>query len=1213
MKAFAVLAKRTPFDAAKPASQKAILGAVQKVNEFLGALDTLELYSDWVPSRADPIVAVAFSTDTASASSKKNDDNAAGKVFVDEACWTSGSGKNHHWSAKFASRAAVCTVSVGLKKDSLPDKVEVQIDEASSGSKEEWKTVAEFKGKEVTERLTANVKGGSVTGRALKLVFTGLASENNNNCVVVTKVAAQALRPRETYSSSSEALSLLQGWFDSIATAAAGSEAAVDATEAAVGGLLHIARSTGSLNALLKAATHLLKGPQRPLSPSTAAVGARLIDALRGQIASERQAQNDAEYASFSTGGAGGSGGGGAAYGEVEGARFDPSGSSSGSLLTFSNDNATVYSSGYDNSYAVANVGPFSEGTASWTFKLDEDTTSQCSCFGAVIKPVSSANYEYSDSMYMYRAFNGHCYSKGSCTRYGSGDADKVKKGDTIRFDLDFNDGDGTIKATINGDNARGVVFSNLKGQEIWPACAFYSSGRQVTLVSVEASAAVAKASGLSVKAAGGAAKAAAAPAGGAAAGPSSAPSPITGCTLGLVSTLSLQDLPEEQVSVGKGALGKRGDLGFGDTPDDRKVKVGGKPMANAIAMHPPPAGTAAAAASTTTTGGAAASASASDSKSPDTEAVASDSKEGDAPAASAPSTAAASTESASETPDARKARILAACAAEGTSLFAHAASAVYWLGGGYERLTGSVALADSATSDLRSSSDASPLVFEAYGDGAKLLWRSAPLHAARSPALPFSVRVMGVQALRLVVRCTGGNAGAHAVWLDPQLTTATDWAAGGWRNDASTFTDGLTGAPRGGEAPVPLPHQTLPPLTAPGAAATPASSSAWLATSHGLASGLLVYTGLLAQEYTRGMRRPAPPSAGGDVAGIDTEAPFALEPSAGAVAAMDGLMAHLAGPGHAATGAAGAAALDTDRLAAACAGVVRTAAANLRRVVVAGVSPASLGLGTEKATATGSGKEKDKKASSSSPSPSVTLAGPVINAVTSLARLSLWAGKAAGHRVADGAPAATAGAGASASLPTVAASPVVQDAVWDFADLTRGLLALDENHAQARTGFLRSLCGKGEGGVVEVQSSWPCEEYDGDGALVAVETALLSAQLAAQAAGWRVRLLGAWPAKAWLVIEVPPATGSGEEATGGLADFVEGPLAEVFAQTDLGEWWAGGACDSLPLKLERSAGWDRRARLAFEPGIGAVRVYPGYVATFEEVVAGVQGLLIKH
>ncbi len=46
-------------------------------------------------------------------------------------------------------------------------------------------------------------------------------------------------------------------------------------------------------------------------------------------------------------------------------------------------------------------------GQASWEMKLEEDTNSQCTCFGAAIKPVRDCNYEKSKELIMYRAYNG--------------------------------------------------------------------------------------------------------------------------------------------------------------------------------------------------------------------------------------------------------------------------------------------------------------------------------------------------------------------------------------------------------------------------------------------------------------------------------------------------------------------------------------------------------------------------------------------------------------------------------------------------------------------------------------------------------------------------------------------------------------------------------------------------------------------------------------
>jgi hypothetical protein len=92
-----------------------------------------------------------------------------------------------------------------------------------------------------------------------------------------------------------------------------------------------------------------------------------------------------------------------------------------GGYLTFSNGNKTVESasvSGVSNSYALLTTGPFTEGKAAWEFRLDEDTTSQCSCFGAAIKPVVNPNYEQSKELWMYRSYNGHRYANG--TNFGA-------------------------------------------------------------------------------------------------------------------------------------------------------------------------------------------------------------------------------------------------------------------------------------------------------------------------------------------------------------------------------------------------------------------------------------------------------------------------------------------------------------------------------------------------------------------------------------------------------------------------------------------------------------------------------------------------------------------------------------------------------------------------------------------------------------------------
>ena len=62
---------------------------------------------------------------------------------------------------------------------------------------------------------------------------------------------------------------------------------------------------------------------------------------------------------------------------------------------------------------AVLNVG-FSEGVATWEFRLDNDERDdEATCFGAVTKPLVDFNYDTSSSSFMYRCFNGELCGRG--------------------------------------------------------------------------------------------------------------------------------------------------------------------------------------------------------------------------------------------------------------------------------------------------------------------------------------------------------------------------------------------------------------------------------------------------------------------------------------------------------------------------------------------------------------------------------------------------------------------------------------------------------------------------------------------------------------------------------------------------------------------------------------------------------------------------------
>ncbi len=55
----------------------------------------------------------------------------------------------------------------------------------------------------------------------------------------------------------------------------------------------------------------------------------------------------------------------------------------------------------------------FGTGVTKWEFRVDADTSGdECSCFGAVVKPLASFNYD-STTSFMYRGYNGQMYGPG--------------------------------------------------------------------------------------------------------------------------------------------------------------------------------------------------------------------------------------------------------------------------------------------------------------------------------------------------------------------------------------------------------------------------------------------------------------------------------------------------------------------------------------------------------------------------------------------------------------------------------------------------------------------------------------------------------------------------------------------------------------------------------------------------------------------------------
>lgn len=1154
---------------------------LEKLASSLASMPDASMFADWSPPRDRPSVELshtsvklsgssapntvaaagaAGSTPAAAASSRKSEECSAERPLAEGASvWMPSSGRTSWWSYDLGGKRELSSVVVTFKKGGMPESFELELNDAGGSSTMGFRSASKVTDKSVKEECVLALPPGTTAAR-MRLSFTGTGPGNSDGAVALQRVRVMTYVEAEAFTPGDESMRAMITWLASVADTAAtlDSEAARAVRDAALRVILGLARVHASSSTLLHACKLLLAGGNVALSHDTAAAGVSLLTALTTAIAAADETAARAEYRTAAVAGAEAA----PAYGVIVGAAFDPAEMSS-SYASLSNDNRTVSSTSSSNSHALLNVGPFTEGKGAWEFKLDEDTNSQCSCFGAAVKPVESSNYENATCMYMYRAYNGYRYTAGSCNSSDLTDTDKVKKGDTIRFELDMDDRDGVINAFINGRAvSNNPVFKGLRGKSLWPAVAFYSSGRTVSIVSVEGPLRLGPGGG-------GAAAKAAAPR----SGPGKA-SELTQCTVGVTTTRSLADLAEAHVITGQGTFGKNGDLGVGKPTDDRKVRVGGTAIISSLALHPPPGG---------------------------------------APAVLRDDAAMATYAN----PASSKEALLAAAGVETSSVFATAATVVYWCGSAYEIFTGSVALNDSATSDVRAGADASPVFFEIYGDGA-LLWRSTPFHLARTPAESFQVSLSGVRVLRLVTRCVAGNAGALAIWLSPSLTTASEWSYRGWRNDATARTDAITRAARSGAGRVP----TATALGLPVSAATSgvveskegdamgavASSSlaadavtrAHVGNAHGLAHAVLAASGVLAHEYMRTMRFPS--EIVNNTATVDLEAPFALECSPAALSEATTVFNSLA------AAARSTASISPSQAATAAAGVVQMVTAALRRAATCGLAPADTCIleastsGGKKDEKKGGGINKSKtkdletKGGGGADDATFSAVGPLKTFINLLYTVSTWGGASAGKSVTSSAT--TTSAAAAALLP-LGREEVLQRAIWDALILTRDVIVPSRTDQMERVKALTSTPG-----TLEFDLIFPCEAFDKDGEFVPLETILLQLQMLAGELGWRTRVAGAWPARIYLLLEVPAGTT--------VASFLEGDLTALFAQLDMSAWWHAmlGNAETFPVCVERSATWDRSSRGAVSPGFGSIHVYPAHVATLEQVHAALQAFL---
>lgn len=291
------------------------------------------------------------------------------------------------------------------------------------------------------------------------------------------------LPDERTAPSALSSLGAVRTWLGNAAAAAMAADPSLGTAAAAIQALTDLARASGSLVDLLAVSRALHAAGDAALPPAVASSVAKLVAAVEAtrEAANARVSAEELSGRRLT-----GSAGGAPTWGPLQ-AKWAKGKGYSTSSLTLS-DGDTVVRSQSSPTVQVATAGPFKSGRAEWTFLLVEDSTSQCSCFGLATLPITDGNYSGSSQLWMYRAFNGQRYNLGDSSSAPSelGEAAKVQKGQTIRFVLDFEKGSsGEVRAFVQGKDV-GVAFTGIRGKSVFPAVQFYSSGREVRIVSVK-------------------------------------------------------------------------------------------------------------------------------------------------------------------------------------------------------------------------------------------------------------------------------------------------------------------------------------------------------------------------------------------------------------------------------------------------------------------------------------------------------------------------------------------------------------------------------------------------------------------------------------------------------------------------------------------------------------------------------------------------------
>lgn len=440
-----------------------LVSALRTVADSLGTTEPLSLFPElgqtWLP--ASEAVPEAMMKVTAT-SFKSKTSAPAMALASSSAEWVSSKSKSDTSSLVIAFTAPVHVSAVHLKcpkKSNTPGTIELFAEHAKTGSMVRlWGPVA---GSMFAESRVVHLGTGAVTSKLI-IRCKGYSAKNKDSrrshSLAALSVGRFSTPPPPA---SVQLRSVIESISRTLGEMASGLDVPEELADASLLALSRVFIASGSAFA---GVTMLRALSVRPSMSALALQSARqVVSVLRAQSIRACRMVN----------GSAGSSGLGGGLQVVSGAAF----STKHHYARVKGGGSSLYSESSD-TWGQVNQ-PMTSGRYQWEIQLIEDSNGgECSCMGVGIEKPKDTGYDSQSSFALVRCFNGRLYNFGKTE---DKQIEKIHPKDKVRFDLDMDRG--TLRMAVNGKD-QGVCFKGLnKHKKLFPTVQFYSSGREAKLL----------------------------------------------------------------------------------------------------------------------------------------------------------------------------------------------------------------------------------------------------------------------------------------------------------------------------------------------------------------------------------------------------------------------------------------------------------------------------------------------------------------------------------------------------------------------------------------------------------------------------------------------------------------------------------------------------------------------------------------------------------